>query len=248
MNKRQFTETQIMQAQQFCQKHNRQMVKSLGTGEPMCPDCRSEKTDSEHSRGLKKSIHDKHFAGAKIPQRHALSGFKNYVADLDEQKTAKHKTHSFAKTILSGQTTNLVVVGSTGTGKTHLGCAVANNLLSKGLYARYVTSEFMANDIADAYTRTDDNERNSIFRYVDTDLLILDEYGLHDRHDKRPRLLEMVHKVLYARYDAMKPTMLISNMTLSQLRDDLGARLWSRFQDGGLTVVECNWADARVNS
>ena len=104
----------------------------------------------------------------------------------------------------------------------------------------------MANDIADAYKRNDDNEKNSILRYVDTDLLILDEYGLHDRHENRPRLLEMVHKVLYARYDAMKPTMLISNMSLAQLKTDLGDRLWSRFQDGGLTVVECNWADARA--
>ena len=246
MNKHQFAETQIAEAQQFCQKHNRQMVKSLGTGTPMCPDCCHEQTHARHNQELRKSIRVHHFAGAQIPQRHALSGFKNYIVSTNEQYSAKHKTHSFAKTILSGQSKNLVMVGSTGTGKTHLGCAVANNLLSKGFYARYITSEAMANDIADAYKRNDDNEKNSILRYVDTDLLILDEYGLHDRHENRPRLLEMVHKVLYARYDAMKPTMLISNMSLAQLKTDLGDRLWSRFQDGGLTVVECNWADARV--
>lgn len=246
MNKHQFAETQIAEAQQFCQKHNRQMVKSLGTGTPMCPDCCIEKTHAEHCSELKKSIRVHHFAGAQIPQRHALSGFKNYIVSTNEQDSAKYKTHSFAKTILSGQSKNLVMVGSTGTGKTHLGCAVANNLLSKGFYARYITSEAMANDIADAYKRNDDNEKNSILRYVDTDLLILDEYGLHDRHENRPRLLEMVHKVLYARYDAMKPTMLISNMSLAQLKTDLGDRLWSRFQDGGLTVVECNWADSRI--
>ena len=246
MNKQEFTQTQIAQAQQFCQKHSRKMVISLGTGHPMCPDCCYEKTNAEHSKELRKYIHDKHFSGARIPQRHVLSGFKNYSTNIEAQKTAKQKTHGFAKTILAGQITNLVMVGNTGTGKTHLGCAVANNLLSKGMYARYVTSEYMANDIAEAYARTDDNERNSIFRYVDTDLLILDEYGLHDRHEKRPRLLEMVHKVLYARYDAMKPTMLISNMSLAELKNDLGDRLWSRFQDGGLTVVECNWTDART--
>ena len=33
---------------------------------------------------------------------------------------------------------------------------------------------------------------------------------------------------------------------LAQLKTDLGDRLWPRFQDGGLTVVECNWADARA--
>ena len=35
---------------------------------------------------------------------------------------------------------------------------------------------------------------------------------------------------------------------IKKLRDDLGDRLWSRFQHDGLTVVECNWADARVSS
>ena len=141
MNKHEFTQTQIKQSQQFCQKHNRQMVKSLGTGTPMCPDCCIEKTHAEHCSELKKSIRVHHFAGAQIPQRHALSGFKNYIVSTNEQYSAKHKTHSFAKTILSGQSKNLVMVGSTGTGKTHLGCAVANNLLSKGFYARYITSE-----------------------------------------------------------------------------------------------------------
>ncbi|MDU6056722.1 MAG: ATP-binding protein, partial [Acinetobacter junii] len=27
---------------------------------------------------------------------------------------------------------------------------------------------------------------------------------------------------------------------------NLGDRLWSRFQHDGLTLVECNWADARA--
>ena len=88
----------------------------------------------------------------------------------------------------------------------------------------------------------DQSEQSVIYDFTQYDLLILDEYGLHDR-DKR---LELVHKVLYSRYDDGKSTMLISNMTLDQLRSDLGDRLWSRFQHGGLSVVECSWMDGRV--
>ena len=75
------------------------------------------------------------------------------------------------------------------------------------------------------------------------DLLILDEYGLHDRHENR---LQLIHKVLYSRYDMGKATMIVSNMTLTDLQKDLGDRLWSRFQHDGLSVIECNWADQRV--
>ena len=62
--------------------------------------------------------------------------------------------------------------------------------------------------------------------------------------------MQLVHKVLYARYDE-KPTVLISNMTLEStekaqgLKENLGDRLWSRFQHDGLTVVECDWDDLR---
>jgi DNA replication protein DnaC len=93
-----------------------------------------------------------------------------------------------------------------------------------------------------AWEQPDATEKSVIYDFSQYDLLILDEYGLHDRDKRR----ELVHKVLYARYDRMKPTMLISNLTLAELQKDLGDRLWSRFQQGGLTVVECNWTDQRV--
>ncbi|MEG2264201.1 MAG: ATP-binding protein, partial [Acinetobacter sp.] len=86
------------------------------------------------------------------------------------------------------------------------------------------------------------SEASIIYDFSQYDLLIVDEYGLHDR-DKR---LEIIHRVLTARYDWKKPTMLISNLTLEELQKDLGDRLWSRFQQGGLSVVECNWNDQRT--
>jgi DNA replication protein DnaC len=101
----------------------------------------------------------------------------------------------------------------------------------------------MANSIARAWTQPDDNETAAIYRFTEYDLLIIDEYGLNDQHETR---LQLVHKVLYSRYDAKKPTLMISNMTTPDLKNNLGDRLWSRFQHDGLTVVECNWADARM--
>lgn len=117
---------------------------------------------------------------------------------------------------MKGEVENLVMVGSTGTGKTHLACATARTLLAKGNYARYITSEELAQRIMKAWDKDtkDQSEQSVIYEFTTYDLLILDEYGLHDR-DKR---LELVHKVLYSRYDACKATMLISNMTLEQLK------------------------------
>ena len=234
----------IQSSNQICPIHQTVMVK-LG-GHINCKRCSIDsvaQSQKEHAHAVNTMVREKHFAGAKLPSRHENSGFGNYQVQNDGQQNAKAQCVSFAKDFLNNTNRNLIMVGRTGTGKTHLACAVALNVLNKRKYARYATSESMANEIAHAWTKADDSEASAIYRYTDLDLLILDEYGLHDRFENR---LQLVHKVLYARYDACKPTMLISNLTLAELEKDLGDRLWSRFQHDGLTVVECSWADSRA--
>ena len=235
----------FQQVQAYCAEHRIQKVQS--GPHQVCPECAKNlvnKSNQEHQEFVNKMVREKHFAGAMLPERHAESGFKNYIVQHAGQKNSLNQSISYAKNILIGAKNNFVMVGKTGVGKTHLSCATARTLLNKGMYVRYITSEEMAQKIMHAWDKDtkDASEKSVIYEFTQYDLLILDEYGLHDR-DKR---LELVHKVLYARYDAMKPTMLISNLTLAELQKDLGDRLWSRFQQGGLTVVECNWADQRL--
>lgn len=234
----------IQSSDQICPIHKSQMI-VIG-GHVNCKECSIAlvgQGQKDHADAVNAMVRNNHFAGAQIPTRHANSSFSNYQVNNDGQLNAKSQCAYFAKDFLNKTKRNLIMVGSCGTGKTHLASAVARNVLNKRKYARYVTSEDMANEIANAWTKTDDSEASAIYRYTDLDLLILDEYGLHDRHENR---LQLVHKVLYARYDENKPTMLISNWTVDELQKDLGDRLWSRVQDGGLTIVECNWADRRV--
>lgn len=235
---------EIQNSTQLCPIHKTFM--NQYRGHVFCKQCSEDALNQgfkTHQTALKNMVRENHFGGAKLPVRHAQSGFKDYVVSNDGQQNAKQQCISFTTDFQNSEMRNLIMVGRTGTGKTHLACAVARNVLETKKYARYVTSEDMANEIANAWTKADDNEVNAITRFTDCDLLILDEYGLHDRHENR---LQLVHKVLYARYDAGKPTMLISNMTIGDLEKDLGDRLWSRFQHDGLTVVQCNWADQRA--
>lgn len=231
----------------YCAEHNTQKVQA-GPNQicPLCAKAYVDQVNSDHYKQVQKMIRDNHFASAMIPERHRKSGFKNYVVNhkLPGQKNALSQSVAFAKLMISGQKRNFIMSGKTGTGKTHLSCATARTLLNKGIYVRYITSEVMAQKIMNTWDRDikDQSEQSLIYEFTQYDLLILDEYGLNDREKRK----ELVHKVLYSRYDAMKSTMLISNFTLNQLKEDLGDRLWSRFQQGGLTLVECNWADQRM--
>lgn len=239
-----FLKPEIQETNRFCEIHKERMI-GIG-GRDFCKTCASNayvRAQQEHMVSVNTMVREKHFAGARLPERNAESGFRNYVVGNDGQKNAKAQCYAFAKDFNAGTKRNLIMAGRTGNGKTHLACAIARNILDKRNYVRYVTSEDMANEIANAWTKADDSEASAVWRFTDYDLLIIDEYGLHDQHETR---LQLVHKVLYARYDAKKPTVLISNWTTAQLKENLGDRLWSRFQHDGLTVVECNWTDARV--
>lgn len=231
--------------QAICQQHQVKMVQA--GPHQICPQCAVEFAEQQLKNTqaeVDRMVREKHFAGAMLPERHAQSGFKNYLVKHAGHQNALNQIVAYAKSILNGDKNNLIMVGPTGTGKTHLSCATARTLLNKGRHARYITSEDLAQKIMDAWDRKipDATEKSVIYDFTQYDLLILDEYGLHDRDKRR----ELVHKVLYARYDRMKPTMLISNMTIEELKTDLGDRLWSRLQHGYLTVVECNWNDQRV--
>lgn len=238
--------TKFKAAHQFCIKHNEQMIQTAGGIK--CKSCCVEHVLNDRKNNqseVDQMVREKHFAGAMIPKRHSECGFLNYEVNNSGQEIAKSACRDYSKNMIDGGNGNLILVGRTGTGKTHLACAVARNVLSKKKYARYITSEVMASEIANAWTKPDDSEASAIYRFTEYDLLILDEYGLHDQHEKR---LELVHKVLYSRYDAGKPTMLISNFSVQKLKENLGDRLWSRFQHDGLKIIECNWSDMRVNS
>lgn len=231
-------------SEMFCQIHNEQMVKVLGRD--TCKTCAREflrKSEAEHAQELLESTRKKRVNAAMIPARHASCGFKNYVANTQAQQYAVGQCKKFSGDFVKGQAGNMIITGRTGTGKTHLACAMIRNILHLGGFARYITSEDMANSIANAWTQPDSSESTEIYRFTEYDLLIVDEYGLHDQHENR---LKLVHKVLYSRYDAKKPTIVISNFTTDELSKNLGDRLWSRFQHDGLTVVECNWQDSRI--
>ncbi|MBF9261616.1 ATP-binding protein [Acinetobacter baumannii] len=243
-------------AEGFCEIHQVQKVQA--GPHQICPSCAINHVhvskQGEQAR-VDQMVRDKHFGGAMLPERHAQSAFDNYKTLTHAQANTLTQCIEYAQELLAAYAddkknpkptskSNFIMVGSTGTGKTHLGCATAKTLLKKGLYVRYITSEELAQRVMNAWDKDtkDQSEASVIYEFTTYDLLILDEYGLHDRGTR----LEIIHKILTARYDRKKPTMLISNFSMNKLKTDLGDRLWSRFQHDGLRTVECNWSDARI--
>lgn len=233
----------VQQVEQICPIHNVQMYSLMGRIH--CAQCGLEKIEHEKQQDLQEREQYRKtrlLEIAQLPKRHHQCGFSNYITN-PQNESAKATTMAYVKTILQGEIKNLVMVGSTGTGKTHLACAMAKNLLHHGQSVRYITTADLAEHIMLSWREDDKTQKGEIAKFADFDLLILDEYGLHDQQEKR---LEIIHQVLYARYDKMKPTVIISNMTLEEFRNNLGDRLWSRLQHGGFSCIQANWGDYRL--
>jgi len=108
------------------------------------------------------------------------------------------------------QKENLVLMGSTGTGKTHLASAIALSLCEKGRHVRFFTAPALANILQEKHQRgTLTGFMNSLRR---AELLVLDEIGFITLHKEASELLFQVVSECYEQ----KSLIITSNLEFSQ--------------------------------
>lgn len=229
----------------LCPTHHLPLIEI--SGQRLCKLCAKEIVYHSHTAyedELKQRLLDQKIRNSGLNKRYLDCGFKNYVVTCPAQDNAIKLSQAFAQQIISGHNPNMLMIGIPGTGKTHLSASIIRNILHNSTKsARYYTSAEITQKMMDTWSDPSRSEKELIEHFSSFDLLVIDEYGLHDRHEK---CLEMVHKVLYSRYDNMKPTLLTSNFTLQGMQQDLGIRLWSRLHENNLIIVPCYWEDRRL--
>jgi len=105
---------------------------------------------------------------------------------------------------------NLVLMGATGTGKTHLATAVAMSLCEKGHHVRFFTATGLANILTEKHQRgTLSSFMNSLRR---VELLVLDEIGFITLHKEAAELIFQVISECYEQ----KSLIITSNLEFSQ--------------------------------
>lgn len=240
---------------EFCVEHN---VAKLITGKTLtCPECAKILLDVSRSTADEDQAEkwlEMRTKQAFFPKRHMKCTLKDYNVTLPEQYQAMEACIEFSKSVEQGLSPTLTLVGSTGTGKTHLVCGIGRYILKKKKSVRYITSAEIADAMLASWNRKDQTEESIIQSFAEYDLLIVDEIGLHDSANLAEGKLKSmndvrrmaVHKVLSKRYDEMKSTIIVSNFNQIALRNWLGDRLWSRIHENGSKLIECTWKDART--
>lgn len=223
-----------------CEQHGAADVLVRNGAAWHCPRClddvlAAEARDSwmaERSAALMKA--------ATIPQKYIGQKF---VAGTPEQKGVKHTTRMFRDFILGEPAWGaLILSGITGTGKTLLACDLAQSLINNAVRSiRYVTANGMISEVQASYSTDGKSKEGEILRFLQYDVLILDEIDAKpDREDANLILTEVINR----RYNDNKPVIAISNQPLADLAKFVGDRVHSRLHENAF-ICAFNWADAR---
>lgn len=162
---------------------------------------------------------------------HALATFKdaNYsIFDPENQekiKTLHEKMKKWCK--LESEIKNIIISGPTGIGKTFLLESMLDELIKKEKFALYTTA-FKLNQTFLKYHTTfhNDEKLNMLEKYIECDVLFIDDLGTE------PLLKNVTCDYLYLivneRLIANKPIIISTNLTVDELLERYGERIFSR--------------------
>ena len=156
-----------------------------------------------------------------------LAAAKNYVKNFDKERG------------------NLLLIGSTGTGKTHISTAIARELIHKGydvIYdsAQNIISDFEADRFRSGYGTAEPKSE----KHLECELLIIDDLGTEFASQFT---LSTIYNLLNTRQNKGLSTIISTNLSPAELAGRYEDRIYSRIIGSGCKVLAFVGKDKRVN-
>ncbi len=153
-------------------------------------------------------------------QRKTLDNFKTDNAKVIKQAkdTAKEYINNFENE------NSIAFIGAIGCGKTHLGTAIANELMAKGIAVLYINYRDMVNKLKQSVT-DEENYNKEMYKYRDVPVLFIDDLfkGLLDADVK------YIYEIIDFRYFNKKKMIITSERKINDwlnIDNAVGSRLY----------------------
>jgi DNA replication protein DnaC len=156
---------------------------------------------------------------ARIPKRYEHCDFESYVTELADGKTwtAQHeKSLKNAKMVVQAflrdypaAEKGLLLIGSSGAGKTHLAVAALKELIRRGHGGLFCDYRELLKEIQASYNQASESTEMAILEPIrTTEVLVLDDLGASKPSDW---VRDIVGIVLNARYNENRTTIITTN-------------------------------------
>jgi DNA replication protein DnaC len=217
-----------------------------------CPECNEirgkeyaeREAREDERRRLEQAERDKvRLRRAGVPLRFESKTLDTYRIANDKQQIAVAACRRLIAAVQDGKAApNLILIGKPGTGKSHLCCGVVLELYRTHKVARIDLPDLIREIRATWQRDSDYTEEQVLDYYGGLDLLILEEIGTGaGSDDERARVFQVINR----RYEAMLPTVVVSNLDMESLKREIGERVIDRLREGDRSLVVFDWASAR---
>ncbi len=146
----------------------------------------------------------------------------------DEVRTKMQNIFKFSKEYadnFSGNSENLLFMGKSGLGKTHLSIAIIKEAIKKGFNVVYGPAQSLFSQVEkEHFTYSGDSENLDIL--LDADLLVIDDLGTEFMTNF---VQSLFYDIVNTRMLSGRPTIINTNLTIEELQNRYTQRIASRF-------------------
>lgn len=236
-----------------CQKHGAFDFRYQAMGDRFvvltaCSLCAAEssanqlKIDEQNAAKAAKARLERSRIEAGVSPRYAQVTFSDYRVESQDHALALQEALDFTRHIRSGGNGNLIFSGRVGTGKTMLASAMINELMPHKR-CRLASLSSLVRELKDSWGKGASMSETMLLKHLsELDLLIIDEVG--QQRGTETEIL-FVFDIIDGRYKNMLPTVLISNLDKTGIREAIGDRAFDRLRQDGGKVVAFNWGSMR---
>ncbi len=148
-----------------------------------------------------------------------------YNSDSPSILLAYERMKSYAEDFSGVGDGNLLLVGKTGLGKTHLSTAVAGVVIERGFDVKYETAQNMISDFATWQFHRKNGDEDPTERYFECDLLIIDDLGCELTNDFT---VSCLYNLINTRINRGRGMIINTNLSPADLRRRYDSRITSR--------------------